>query len=198
MPTIRKYKFYLLLVFFLIFSSNIVYTQNEKTPKCKPKKEIFAFGPKLSMNFTHEKIVSKEFSAGADLGLFFRISPGRLFFQPEINYQIRNMVEKMDLFPMMVEYKVRTHHIDVPILIGVKAVDLKLFKLRFFVGPEVCFRLKEPQKEKNFQLGFQVGLGLDIWRFTIDASYSFLGHIKPKIKDANSNILKIGLGFKCF
>jgi len=202
MATLIKFKHYLFIVIFFVFSLCSIYAQEEKSPKnpskCGSKKEIFTFGPKLSLNFANEKSFSSEFLAGADLGLFFRISPGRLYIQPEINFQIRNILEEIDKFPQITKSKFRTHHIDVPVLIGVKIINLNFFKFRIFTGPEICFRLKDQQIEKNFQLGLQAGLGFDIWRFTIDASYSFLGHIQPRITKTHSNIFKLGLGFKCF
>ena len=202
MDTFVKFKHYFLIVIFFVFSLCSIYAQEEKTSnktsKSGHKKEIFAFGPKLSINFANERMCSEEYMAGADLGLFFRISPGRLYFQPEINYQIRNVLERKDLWNIHNISKYRSHHIDVPVLIGVKVVNLRLLKFRVFAGPELCFRLKDQLSRKNFQLGFQAGLGFDIWRFTIDASYSFLGYIQPRISTTHSNIFKLGLGFKCF
>jgi len=190
-----KHYVVLIVIFFIVSLCNV--NAQECSSKNKPKKEFFTFGPKLSVNFIQESFAyPKEFVPGADLGFFFRITPARLYIQPEIHYQIRNTNIDMGGWPMRI-VQFRTHHISIPLLIGVKAVDLKLFKLRFFAGPEFSFRLKENGIETVFQLGFQTGLGFDIWRFTIDAGYSLLGYMDSNT-NTYSNIFKIGLGFKCF
>ena len=195
MSTAIKTKYYYLALFFLLISF-CVHAQQENASSNVSKKEIFAFGPKLSLNITNECLRGNnksDFCSGADLGLFFRFSPGRLYIQPEVNYHIRNT--------KFGEFKVKdeTHHLDIPILIGVKVIDLKIFKLRLFAGPEFNMKFKGNMEEYFYQLGIIAGLGVDIWRFTLDANYSILGYIHPSHKKHNhSNIIKIGVGFKCF
>ncbi|MCL1968428.1 MAG: PorT family protein [Bacteroidetes bacterium] len=191
---------FLVFIFFCIFLS-ITYAQKENNSQKRSQKEFFAFGPKISINITNEWIHQKgytEFLPGADLGLFFRFSISRLYLQHEINYVIRNQSNTRGYvtFPCPTnEYK--SHHLDIPVLVGVKAIDFKLFKIRFFAGPEFCVKFKDHISKNDFQLGFQLGSGVDIWRFTIDASYSFLGNIHPNFSGHN-NIVKVGVGFKCY
>jgi len=176
-----------------------MYAQQEDTQKSRTKKEKFAFGPKYSVNFSNEWLpqeLTTDFLPGADLGLFFRFSPGRIYIQPEIFYAMRYQTFWVLSQPSYL-VTARTHHIGIPILVGVKAIDFRLFKLRFFVGPEFSVGLHGRLFDSNFQLGFQAGLGFDIWRFTIDAGYTFLSDI-PQYRDAYGNIFKVGLGFKCF
>jgi len=189
MQTILKRKHIFFIIVFFIFSVNL-FAQQEKSPPKAVKNEIFAFGPKISINITNEwmqKHLNTEFLPGADLGLFFRFSIFRFYLQPEINYVIRNQNAN--------EYK--SHHLDIPILIGLKAIDFKQFKVRLFVGPEFCTKFKDHISKNDFQMGLQAGLGVDIWRFTFDAGYSFLGNVHPHTKGHN-NIFKVGVGFKCY
>jgi len=205
MNTIFQTKCYFLAIIFLLISFCNMYAQQDDAKPCRAKKEIFAFGPKLSVNATNlciSKQLRTDFLAGADLGLFFRFSPGRLYIQPEIYYQIRNtkimnwMDDSLYSGPSY-DDKYATYHIDIPIIIGIKAIDFKFFKLRFFAGPEFNVKLKDGPIKNYYQLGLITGLGLDIWRFTIDASYSFVGYIYPYSRSCN-NIIKVGVGFKCF
>jgi len=197
MNTILQIKHFFFIILIIVISLSYVYGQKEEKTKCKSKKEIFAFGPKVSINFTKSKnnVFPKKYGTGADLGLFFRLSPLRLYIQPEIIYQIRN-TDFNDIWNNTEIFE--THHIDIPIFIGIKAINFKLIKLRFFAGPEFNIRLKNNGLSYyGYQLGFQAGLGLDLWRFTIDAGYSFLGHVCTNNK-IYSNMFKVGVGFKCF
>jgi hypothetical protein len=197
MQTIVKRKQILLLVLLFIFSACNLFSQVEKPQKCSNKGEQFAFGPKMSINFTNGRLLNHlttNFSPGVDMGLFFRISFSHFYLQPEILYAVRNQKFSLQCFPNPCQdAKIQDQHIDVPLLFGVKAVDFKQFKIRFFVGPEFSYNLSIDV----CQLGFQAGLGFDIWRFTIDAGYSFLGNVSPGTKGHN-NILKVGVGFKCY
>jgi hypothetical protein len=184
-----------------IFSMSMLFAHSDNPPKCKSKKEPFAFGPKISVNFSNQRVGSiynTKFIPGADLGLFFRLSISRLYIQPEISYLVRNINGTV---PEIIDGVIHshTHHIDIPVLAGIKAVNLPFFNLRAFAGPDFCIKIKDEVLHKQFQLGFQTGLGFDIWRFTIDASYSFLGNLVPHVKKAaHNNVFKLGVGFKCF
>jgi len=191
-------------VFFIlalcIFSTSMLFAHSDNPPKCKSKKEPFTFGPKIAVNISNERvggIHNTKFLPGADLGLFFRLSIARLYIQPEISYLVRNIEGRVpDIIDEVIHSD--THHIDIPVLVGIKAVNLNFFKVRAFAGPDFCFTIKDEVLQKQFQLGFQAGLGFDIWRFTIDASYSFQGNLAPSIMKKHNNVFKVGVGFKCF
>ena len=87
--------------------------------------------------------------------------------------------------------------LQVPVLIGFNVVDLDLITLRAQVGPTANFVLRsqtlfdetytigEQQAQientttdeqfdtKSINWGVQAGLGVDIWRFTLDVNYNF-------------------------
>jgi len=201
MHTILKFKHCLLfaVIFFLISLGNVSAQQQKKSSNSSSEKEFFVFGPKLSVNFTQDNLFSFktiEFVPGADLGLFFRFNIARFYIQPEVHYVIR----KHNVYLILqdgaeFQSKTQTNYIGVPLLAGFKIIDLKLFKLRTFIGPEFNFALRENSKD-YFQVGFQVGVGVDIWRFTVDAGYSFLAY--TGWKKTQSNVFKVGVGFKCF
>ena len=196
MHTILKFKHCLLFaVIFFSISLGTVFAQQQQSSK-DSKKEFFAFGPKLSASFTQDNLfrfATSEFVPGADLGLFFRFNIARFYIQPEVNYVIRKHNERWHWGE--VTNKFQTNYIGVPLLVGFKIIDLKLLKLRVFTGPEFNFALRK-HSGQYFQLGFQAGVGVDVWRFTIDAGYSFLGY--TGWKKTYSNVFKVGVGFKCF
>lgn len=89
----------------------------------------------------------------------------------------------------------RQMNLQLPVLVGFKIIDLDLIKLRAQVGPTANFVLKSKtlvdykvndvagtQQEAGAGSGFdtravawgaQVGLGADIWKFTLDINYNF-------------------------
>jgi len=205
MNVLFQMKRFLFTILFILISFHCVFGQNEGKPK-KSKKEIFTFGPKISLSFTNDSDgIYGKYKAGTDLGLFFRISPTRLYIQPEFLYQFRNT----DMYNYIGQYicteNYKSHHLDMPVLIGIKAIDFKLIKIRFFFGPYFSFKIADNSKvfyfsPKNpyFQLGFQTGLGVDLWRFTVDISYSNLNSLNYSYGVKGNNIFKVGVGFKCF
>jgi hypothetical protein len=209
MKTFFNHKHIFLVIIFSIIFSSCLYAQKEEKISCKQKKEIFTFGPRVSLNFSNDcdGYNTKQFRAGADFGLFFRIAPTRCYLQPEINYQIRSayMYEYIGQGGLSLE-NYKSHHIDVPLLLGIKAIDFKLFKFRIYFGPDFSFRIYDNSKwysilhynNPNFQLGFQTGIGFDFWRITIDASYSNLNSLNYKFWVRGNQIFKASVGFKCF
>jgi len=192
-----KHIFFVAIIFIISLCNG--HAQSDNSSNCSLKKEIFTFGPKISVNIAKNEISSfpNKFLPGTDFGLFFRISPTRFYIQPEINYHIRNKEIYQDEFNTTT-VKFKAHHIDIPILFGIKVIDLKVFKVRFFAGPEFNVRLKDSSIDRNnYQLGLQAGLGFDLWRFTVDASYSFLGYLDAHQK-RQSHVFKVGVGFKCY
>jgi hypothetical protein len=194
-------------IIFAVISLSCVYAQNEEKSHNKPKKEVFTFGPRVSLNFSNDSEgIPKQFGAGADFGLFFRIAPTRLYIQPEINYQLRGAdMEIYNGHGRTYIGKYKSHHIDVPLLIGIKAIDFKLFKLRFYFGPDFSFKIHDNSNDFSFnlrnpyfQLGFQTGIGFDIWRITIDANYSNLNSLNYNHWICGNQIFKASVGFKCF
>jgi hypothetical protein len=200
MSKIFKTKHVFLVAVICIFSLYHVSAQNEKSEKSGSKKEFFCFGPKIAVNFTNfSNAINADFLPGADLGLFFRFNIARFYIQPEVNYVIRNLnITTGESGTILHFEKTQTHFINVPIFVGYRIVDFRLFKLRIFAGPEFNFSVNNSVMYGEYQLGFQGGLGVDLWRFTVDAGYSFLADVQKGGKGIHNNIFKVGVGFKCF
>lgn len=95
-------------------------------------------------------------SNGLSIGLFARLKMKRLFLQPEANFVVRN--GKMNLDVQDVEVNTGTEDatvitevsqgiqlstLDIPILLGVKLIDLRVLKLNIFTGPSASILLNE-------------------------------------------------------
>ena len=165
--------------------------------------QVFSVGAKAgystvledNQSFNNLFDVKTNLQNGFNAGLFLRI--GRRFFaQPEVNYNFLSYVKTIEYAGGEVKtlgYKNNT--IDVPVLLGISAVNLKKFKLRIMVGPKFSFDVGSTNNEefssesiRPTRLGLDCGLGFDFWRVTLDARYTILPDLY-KYKDENGNTL---------
>lgn len=111
-----------------------------------------------------------QFGLWARLGRGLHIQPELLFSTNRVEYEIQN---GSDLFLQEETFA----NIDVPVLVG-----LKLWFLRAQAGPVAKMFLGSDDKlaevidnfdanQDRFQLGYQAGLGLDLWRLQFDVRY---------------------------
>ena len=165
--------------------------------------QVFSVGAKAgystvledNQSFNNLFDVKTNLQNGFNAGLFLRI--GRRFFaQPEVNYNFLSYVKTIEYAGGEVQtlgYKNNT--IDVPVLLGISAVNLEKFKLRIMVGPKFSFDVGSTNNEefssesiRPTRLGLDCGLGFDFWRMTLDARYTILPDLY-KYKDENGNTL---------
>ena len=163
----------------------------------------FTFGPKVGANFTNI-LNYTSIQPGMDVGIFFRLGES-FYFQPELDYSFRSSSFKEDYEEIATHFKLKTHHLDIPLLFGYKFISNPNFNFRVFIGPRlgilVNSSLKESGKDplSTAQIGGQLGVGVDVWRFTIDLKYDFSGS-KYKSLVSNSwwkqNMFNLAFGFK--
>ena len=173
-----------------------------------------AIGPKIgyqTAKLSYQKAdIKSSFSNHFTAGLFGRVTIGRLYVQPEVLYFKTSNLFAVDvagtgndnLFNLPtganVNLTLNQMNLQVPILVGVKIIDLDLIALRAQVGPTANFVLKSQtlfdktytingqQEElestttdqnfntKNIAWGLQAGLGVDVLDFiTLDINYNF-------------------------
>jgi len=130
---------------------------------------------------------------GLTLGAYMKFKVLGFFMMPEINYNQRgNDIKGFGANT--------THNIDVPVLFG-----KQFFKvIRVNGGPNFQFQLANSQTQLNnyinqskfndFVLGLQLGVGLDVWKFSLDARYdmnlSSAGDIVYVSNDIAKTVLK--------
>ncbi|MFB6317020.1 porin family protein [Saccharicrinis sp. FJH54] len=95
-------------------------------------------------------------SNGLSIGLFARLKLKRLFLQPEANFVVRNGKMNLDVVDTEVNTEsgnaavltevtqgIQLSTLDIPVLFGIKALDLKVLKLNIFTGPSASILLNE-------------------------------------------------------
>lgn len=178
-----------------------------------PLNRAFSFGPKVAFTMSELKLNSdflSSFEPGMDVGVFVRVGY-RFYFQPEVLYSFQNSTTFSGLINEFDQnMTLKTHYLQIPLQFGYSLVNNTNFKLRLFLGPKVGFLMKEEQEltQENlmadFACGGIVGLGIDLWRFTLDAGYNFqfaknlIPYTNVPEKFLKSNLFSISLGFKCF
>lgn len=164
-----------------------------------------ALGIKVAGNMTNY-IKLTTVNLGMEAGLFMRLG-NNLFFQPEVNFVFKNSSFK-DGIPeeLSVNAKLRHHSVSVPLLLGYHFINKENLKFHFTVGPRFDFKVADnvvgtDWKSGALQWGGQIGLGIDIWRFTFDASYciaadNFRNSVTTVTVTQMANIFLVSLGFK--
>ena len=173
-----------------------------------------AIGPKVgyqTSKLSYQKAdIKSSFSNHFIAGLFGRVTIGRIYVQPEVLYfKTSNIfdghvtgVESDNLFNLPtganVNLTLNQMNLQVPVLVGVKIIDLDLVALRAQVGPTANVVLKSQtlfdktytingQQEnmentttdqkfntKSISWGLQAGLGVDVLDLiTLDINYNF-------------------------
>lgn len=173
-----------------------------------------AIGPKVgyqTAKLSYQKAdIKSSFSNHFIAGLFGRVTIGRIYVQPEVLYfKTSNVfdghvtgVESDNLFNLPtganVNLTLNQMNLQVPVLVGVKIIDLDLVALRAQVGPTANVVLKSQtlfdktytingQQEnmentttdqkfntKSISWGLQAGLGVDVLDLiTLDINYNF-------------------------
>ncbi len=151
-----------------------------------------------------------QYYTGFHGGVFGRLDLGRLYLQPELVYTEKGSRVAVPgtagtATPTTGTVQLKT--LDIPVLLGVKLVNLSLANLRVMGGPvfsntlaqrsEVLQRISEKQFTFNKQnVGYQVGLGVDLASFTFDARYE--GSLQEMGTGFGSrpSVFLLSLGFK--
>jgi hypothetical protein len=154
-------------------------------------------------------------------GAFARIFMKKLYFEPAIMYSL----EKKDIefkdaasgnitFDSIADIKT----IDIPLILGLKVLDLKLANLRVFAGPKLRFNAgstpsinnDEGQLDidnftaevKKANLGMEIGAGIDILMFALDLRYNLISNMyetkMENVKFDPASTFVITLGWKLF
>ncbi|MBO4574999.1 MAG: PorT family protein [Bacteroidales bacterium] len=151
----------------------------------------FHFGPKLgyqTANLSLNKAdIQSGFSEHFTIGIFGRVTFKNIMIQPELLWfksgQIFNL-DGTDLLDFDPSLTMSQQNLALPILVGYQFLDLKLVKFRASVGPVMYFVVDQNGKcdqnnqsldveANNLTWGGALGLGIDVFLFTLDINYSF-------------------------
>jgi len=185
----------------------------------------FDLGPKVGYTTTTLSIdqsdISNGFKNSFTFGVFARLGK-KVYFQPEINWFTSGAVFKRpalnDLNP--IEQEITLGSIQVPLIVGVRLIDLEIINLRLMGGGSANFIVDKqissmqgnnyvnPIKESDIEdihWGFQVGAGVDIAMFAIDIQYfvglnNLIGTInvggQPVVFDSRKTGFAVTIGWK--
>jgi len=158
---------------------------------------------KLSTDLNTIKADSK---GGYNFGAFGRFGGEKLYLQPEFLYVVKNEGFSGGSATDAIKMK----SIQVPVLLGLKLIDLKVASIRAFTGPAISFPTGY-DSDHNFKYNFnnsvwdyQLGAGIDLLMFTLDARYEWGLSKSFDTTDPSSNFTSKGntftvsLGFKIF
>ena len=167
-----KKKLYLVVIS-LFLLSGISYAQDQTSSEMPVKKPTFWWGPKVGADFLTPTIdqneIQSQIKSNYQVGFFLQF--GRKFYiQPEFYYATQKE-------PGITTDDVTINTLKVPLMLGMRLVNLKVISAHIMAGPSASFLLKESitdpnRKQSNFAL--QAGGGIDlIGLFTLDVRYSF-------------------------
>lgn len=154
-------------------------------------------------------------------GVFARVFMGKLYLEPALMYSLEKKdIEFKDAITGNITFDsiadIKT--IDIPLILGLKLLDLKVANLRVFAGPKLRFNagstptitnpdgqldLKNLTAEvKKANLGLEIGAGLDLLMFALDFRYNLIGNMyETKIENVKfdpASTFVITLGWKLF
>ncbi|MBN2167316.1 MAG: PorT family protein [Marinilabiliaceae bacterium] len=149
------------------------------------------------------------FGAYAKLKLF-----GNLSFQPELYYAKKTGEATYDLGTESTSEDVTFHTWDIPILANYNLIDLKVAKVYAVTGPVMSFVAKNATSlpsqvggsddTNTANWGFQLGGGVEVWKFNLDARYEWgLSNVSDVSNNLSglefnrkSNMLTISIGYR--
>lgn len=209
-----------MLPFVLILQALCINAQTEKKPFGT---RFINFGIKAGINVNRletriDRFINENY-IGFNGGVFARFNFKRLHIQPELNF---SMIGGEGFFENGGRYEIKSNTFELPVAIGYKVLDFKLINIRINAGPFASVsvsrsvRAIDPDYPSNSSFtsdktplwngGILLGLGVDIWRFTLDARYKF-GFVEMLgtnvlVQDAGAGFknghFEFSLGFKIF
>lgn len=136
--------------------------------------------------------ISNNLQNGGHIGIYMRL--GRTWFvQPEAFYNYFNYQSTIN----NIDNQHNIHTVEVPILLGVHLINIKIFKMRLMAGPKFNFNIGKlnnitfetfTKEIRDTRLALDCGIGFDIGRVTLDARYNIIQDIF-KIQNTEGEVL---------
>jgi len=166
--------------------------------------------------------VKGELANGFHGGVFIRVG-GKIYVQPELLYGLQKKKFQLTIQDatnpsIPIDKFVTFSTIDVPVLIGYKLVDGKIFNIRAFAGPKFKLNAGSKLSFENIQnlnketlekdlggefkdasVGLELGAGVDLFMFTLDARLNVINDVYSFTKGTNPDLTSnfvVSLGWK--
>jgi hypothetical protein len=136
-------------------------------------------------------------------GLFARVYLKKFYIEPELLYSVQK--KEYDMLDVMIDGNatdinsyMSISNVEVPLMIGYKLLDLKIANLRVFAGPKFILNTGSTLDYKNIedgqpvtsdkllqdfkasQIDLEVGAGVDVLMFALDARLNLVKDIAGK------------------
>ncbi len=149
------------------------------------------------------------------VGVFARIYKEKIYIEPSVLYSIEKKkyeISYEDISNPDINNFINIKTIDVPLLFGLKLLDLKIANLRVFAGPKLRFnagsKLSTSDLDafisdvKKANLGFEMGAGVDVLMFALDLRYNLISNMyETKIENIKfdpASTFVVSLAWKLF
>ena len=146
---------------------------------------------KLTFNQSGQDVVS-DLKVGYELGAFLRTGGKRFYFQPEFLYVQKNTSVN--------EQNTKINSFQVPLLGGLRILNLKVASIHLVTGPSVSFSpdvtmndVKQTLTEKS-AWSWKLGAGVDVLIFSLNLRYDW-GLTDLNVNDVKNTVLKDGKAF---
>ena len=184
----------------------------------------FTFGPKVGLNYgtflKNPVALQTDYQSGYHVGAFMRFNVRRAYLQPEVLFSTKGGELDLTANPTGAYqpnlYSVTVNNIDVPLLLGTRLIDNRVFNLRVFAGPMASFNVGG-QGLDNFlgdnestdyyladvAMSYVAGLGIDLGTLTLDTRYEWTIGGAADLQRANlgkprTGTFQVSLGIKLF
>ncbi|MBA4410179.1 MAG: hypothetical protein C0397_12230 [Odoribacter sp.] len=178
----KRICFFLPIALFFLISVTTVFSQDTTPPSgdnVSAKKHKFWYGPKVGMDLATPTLdqndIKAQLKSNYQVGFFFQFGR-KIYLQPEIYYSVvkENGIYSGSLIPE----DVTVTFAKVPVLLGIKLIDIGIVSAHVMAGPMGTFLLSESntnplmiRPKKDYKL--QLGGGVDVFGFiTLDVRYA--------------------------
>jgi hypothetical protein len=176
---------------------------------------------KMPTEYDNINDIKDQAKTGILAGAFARLNLPIFYVQPEIYYTKKGGNFQSSSVPAYTNqlYTQQTvfNTIDIPLLLGVKLINLNVVNIRLMAGPVLSFIISKniSSQLNGVDLGsnssfnphykdkiwaIQAGAGIDVWKFTVDFRFEWgLNNISnDAYSNIKSNLMNFSVGMKLF
>lgn len=175
---------YSVLALVLFFVSGILCAQsqnpnNQENIETSVKKHSFWYGPKAGLDLltptVNQDEIKAQLKSNYQAGMFFQFGR-KIYLQPEFYYAV--VTENRFFTNGLTTEDVSVNSLKIPVLLGIKLIDIGLVSAHIMGGPMGTFLLNESKNDSEIirpkrDYKLQLGGGVDLLGFvTLDIRYA--------------------------
>lgn len=177
----KRICFFIPTVLLVLISVSAVYSQDSTPPNGdaeSKKKHKFWYGPKVGLDLgrptLNQEDIKAQLKSNYQVGIFFQFGR-KIYIQPEFYYAFEKENRNISSAPTE---EVMVNSLKVPVLFGIKLVDIGIVSAHVMAGPMGSIFLEESKFDfeimrKKIDYKLQLGGGVDLLGFiTLDVRYA--------------------------